>query len=60
MNAVLIEMRRRPPDEAKAWVARRARELLRDAERQAATLPSGIQPLALWLAGRIGSRLDAG
>ena len=60
MNAVLIEMRRRPPDEAKAWVARRARELLRGAERHATALPSGIQPLVLWLAGRIGNRLDAG
>ncbi len=60
MNAVLLEMQQRPPHEAKAWVEQRAREWLQEAEQQAAALPSDIQSLVFWLAGRIGRALDAG
>lgn len=59
LNAVLIEMERQPATEAMASVARRARELLREAEERAAGLPPALQTLVCWLADNLESKLNA-
>lgn len=60
LNAVLVEMRRRPAAKAMAAVARRARTLLQKARERAGGLPPAIQELVFWLADHVESGLNAG
>ncbi|HRD67866.1 MAG TPA: polyprenyl synthetase family protein [Candidatus Competibacter sp.] len=57
-NAVLIQLQHCPSTEAAAAVSRRARQRLREAEKCAAALPSGLRGLIDWLIADLESQLN--